>query len=648
MNLPVLGSPTGSRKSAASLSLARAACLGAFVVSLPAAGLAPTVARAQSERPEAYTFAFRDAEIAMVVQEVLGQAAVAYVIDPAVTGKISLRIEQRLTREQLVAALEAALGASGVAMVRNGDQLFITPQANAKSTARIRQGNSAAGGAGYEVVAVPLGYAQPSEVATAMESISSANTVLYANDKLGLLLLGGSGQQLQSALETLKVFDQSAFQDSKIRWFELSQAQATSVASELDRIIQSAGLVGMSVVPLKRLNGVIVFGRSPQALEEISKWVAKLDTAGRESTSTLWVYRPTNSSAEALARTLSGLLGRSTGQGLLPPTVGAGSAPQLAGAQSAPASAPSTLDTSAEGEDEVRISVDKEGNSLLFFAPTAKWVQIQRILSEIDRPQRQILIEASIVEVTLGKQFELGVDWSILDDELEISSVNNATGVIRPQFPGLSVTFLGNDIKAAVNALGSRSNIEVVSAPKIIALDNRTARLEVGDQVPIVTQASQSTTTSDPALISTVEYRSTGVILTVTPRITGQDQLVLDVVQEVSSVARTNTSGIDSPTIQQRRFESALILQNGGTVALGGLISTNRSNGNSGVPGLTDIPYLGSLFGSQRQEKSRSELIVLLSATIIGDRASADRAMADLAADMHELQSRGLIPSSAQ
>uniref|UniRef100_UPI0037C9111D type II secretion system protein GspD n=1 Tax=Phenylobacterium sp. TaxID=1871053 RepID=UPI0037C9111D len=198
---------------------------------------------------------------------------------------------------------------------------------------------------------------------------------------------------------------------------------------------------------------------------------------------------------------------------------------------------------------------------------------------------------------------------------------------------------------AAVSALGSRTNIEVVSAPKIIALDNRTARLQVGDQVPVVTQSAQTTTPDRGALVNTVDYRSTGVILNVTPRITGGDRVVLDVSQEVSSVGRTSTSGIDSPTIQQRRFESTLVLEDGGTVALGGLISTTRSNNNSGVPWLKDVPGVGGLFSTRNRDQSRSELIVLLSARIIGDKASAGRAMADLAADMTELQARGLLPN---
>jgi len=601
-------------------------------------------ALAQARGAESYTFAFQNAEIAQVVQEVLGQAGQPYVLDPAVGGRISFRIEQRLTRDQLLAALEAVLSANNVAMVRNGDQLMITPQAKAKSTAEIRRSAAGLSGSGYEMIAVPLGYAQPTEVARALEAVSAADTVLYSNDKLGLLLLGGSGAQLKAALETLKVFDQSAFQDSKIRWYELAQAQATTVSAEVERIVQGAGLVGVTVVPLKRLNGVIVFGRSPEALDEIGKWVRRLDTPGKDMSSTLYVYRPQFASAEALARTLGGLLGGSGGQALAPAPTSTSN--QVQGSAAAPPAPAMSSAGPVGGDDEMRVGLDRESNTLLVFASPSKWVQIQRILGEIDRPQRQILIEASIVEVTLGKTFQFGVDWNILSGDLQIGSINNGTAEVAPSFPGLSVSYFNTDIAAALNALGSRTNIEVISAPKIVTVDNRPARLQVGDQVPVVTQRAQNTSSSDAQLINSIDYRSTGVILNVTPRIAGGDRLVLDVTQEVSSVGRTNTSGIDSPTIQQRRFESTLILDNGGTIALGGLISSTRSDGHSGVPWLKDIPGVGSLFRSQTRDRTRSELIVLLSARIIEDAASAQRAMTDLASDMHELQRRGLLPKS--
>jgi general secretion pathway protein D len=312
-------------------------------------------------------------------------------------------------------------------------------------------------------------------------------------------------------------------------------------------------------------------------------------------------------------------------------------------------SLPNTTTTQAStsfgtGDDEVRVGVDKESNTLLIVASPARWIQIQRILNEVDRPPRQVLIEASILEVTLGKQFQFGVDWSVVANDVAVGSINNGAGTIGPHFPGLSVTYLTKDVKAAISALGSKTDVEVVSAPKIIALDNHTARLQVGDQVPVVTQSAQSTSAAGAPLVSSVDYRSTGVILTVTPRISGDDQLVLDVNQEVSSVSKTSTSSIDSPTIQQRRFESALMLHSGGVVALGGLISATRSVSNSGVPFLKDIPAVGALFRTSGNTNDRSELIVLLTAKIITDQAAGDRAMGDLLADMHELQSRGLLP----
>ena len=130
--------------------------------------------------------------------------------------------------------------------------------------------------------------------------------------------------------------------------------------------------------------------------------------------------------------------------------------------------------------------MDKDTNTLLVVAPPGRWIQIQRILNEIDRPPRQVLIEASILEVTLTKDLQFGVDWSIVSNNLSIGSINNSSGSVGQTFPGFSVSYLDGNVKAAINALGSKTNVAVVSAPKIIALDNHTARLQVGDQAPIV------------------------------------------------------------------------------------------------------------------------------------------------------------------
>jgi len=613
-------------------------------------GAAPSV--------QTYTFAFRDADISMVVAEILGELGVPYTIDPSVSGKISFRLSESLTRAQLLAALEAELNANDVAVVRQGERLLITSASKARSSAPVRRGGEERLRVGYEVVAVPLTFVQPSEISKALEAISPSNTVLYANDRLGLLLLGGSGETLHSAIESLRLLDQSAFEDAKVRWFELSQAPASAVAGELERIIQNAGMVGATALPLKRLNGVIIFARSAEAMAVLSSWVQRLDVPDRGGSSSLFVYHPRNAQAASLARALNAVFGNTTqseetATSSRPAAFTSTSSAGGASIASKPAAtAITTATTTTANEDSgstagqtTRFSVDKETNTLLIFASPSDWVQIQRILAELDRAPRQVLIEASILEVTLGQSFRLGVDWSVISDKTTVSSIGNRAGTIGAQFPGFSVTYLSKDVQAAIDALGSRTRVEVVSAPKIIALDNHTAHLQVGDQVPIITQSAQSTLTNSSSLINSVDYRSTGVILDVTPRISGENQLVLDVVQEVSSVGSTTTSDIDSPTIQQRRFESTLVLHDGGTVALGGLISSNRSHGRSGVPLLKDVPALGALFRTDSNTNDRTELIVLLKAKILGSPVVDEAAMNDLMSDMHELRKNGLLPA---
>jgi general secretion pathway protein D len=597
---------------------------------------------AAAERPASYTFAFQAAPIAQVADEILGSAlGLTFTVDPAVTGVMSFRIDRRLTRPQLLEAFEAALEANGVALVRDGDTLLLTPRDKAKGSTGVRMANEGRGRGGYEVVAVPLSYAAPSEVAKALEAIGPEKSVVYFNDKQGLLLLGGSGAQLQSAIETVKVFDQNGLQGAKIRWFPLTNASASTLASELDRILQASGAYGATVVPMKRLNGVFVFGRTSQILDDVAGWVSQLDVSSRDEAQSLWTYRPKNISAESLSRTLNSVLSGQSNVGV----TSVSSDGQAAQAQSTEQTAQS-VSFVASGEDAVRVGVDPESNTLLVSAPLARWRQIERILAEIDRRPSQILIEASILEVTLSDEFRLGVDWSVLANsgKLKITSTSDRQGVVGPTFPGFAVTFLGDDIRAAVNALGSRTNVEVVSAPKIVTVANRTAKLQVGDQVPIAVQSARSTSDPDAPLVTTTEYRNTGVILNVTPRISGENEVLLEISQEVSSVAKTTTSGIDSPTIQQRRMDSTLVLHDGGVVALGGLISSTRNDGASGIPGLKDVPGLGILFRSGGKDHRRTELIVLLTARIMRDAASSEGVMNDVKADMHEVQRRGLMP----
>lgn len=646
------------------MTLKRALCLvlsGACLTLGPSgAGATPAAAPAspQAERPESFTFAFRDADIAQVAEEILGNAlGVAYTIDPGVTGKVSFRIDRRLTRAQLLEAFETALAVNDVALLRQGDSLVLAPRDKARSSAALRDPSALSGArrGGYDVVAVPLSFSTPTEVAKALEAMTGSKAVLYSNDKLGLIVLGGSGSELQSLLETIKILDRNVFEGARIRWFDLHQAAAGTVSTDLAKILSTAGVQGVSVSPLSRLNGLIVSARTETAMNEVAGWIVRLDTPSRDLSTQLYVYRPRSASAASLARTLSQVLstGDSSSGGYNDRQSGRDISRTDAAASSKDDGATrgsSDGDTESLGdqklEDGVRIGVDRDSNTLIVRAPAARWMSLQQTLAEIDRPPSQVMIEASIIEVSLTNDFRFGVDWSAVsgNGKLGGNSVYTDNGVIGPKFPGFSITYLGGDIDAAINALGSRTAIDVVSAPKLITLDNHKARLQIGDQVPIVTQTATDTTTSSPAIVNTVEYRDTGVILEVTPRISGDDKVVVDIAQEVSGVAKTVTSGIDSPTIQQRKLSSTLVLQDGAVVALGGLISHRRSDSDSGVPGLKDVKLLGNLFKSKSKEGARTELVVLLTVRIMRDPAASSLMTRDLLADMREIESRGLLP----
>jgi general secretion pathway protein D len=189
-----------------------------------------------------------------------------------------------------------------------------------------------------------------------------------------------------------------------------------------------------------------------------------------------------------------------------------------------------------------------------------------------------------------------------------------------------------------IDALARVTRIDVVSAPKLLVLNNQTATLQVGDEVPVATQSAVSVISPGAPVVNSIEFRDTGVILKVTPRVNGNGEVLLDISQEVSSVVKTTTSDLDSPTIHQRRIVSSVAVRSGDTIALGGLISDNRTATNSGIPLLKDVPYLGNLFKTTDITGDRTELLVFITPRVSQDNADNRRITEELRREMKLLQ----------
>jgi len=284
----------------------------------------------------------------------------------------------------------------------------------------------------------------------------------------------------------------------------------------------------------------------------------------------------------------------------------------------------STLTASGlSGMEGVRIFPYEGRNALAIVGTADQYRRIETMLNTLDVGANQVLLEATIIEVTLRDELSRGVRWFFGDEQSEVSFSDVATGAIAPAFPGFAFTFDNDDVRVAIDALSSLTDVNFLSSPSIMVLDNATATLQVGDQVPIATQSAVGVIDAGAPIVNSVSFRDTGVILTITPRVNDNGLVLLEIEQEVSDVVPTVTSGIDSPTIQQRRVQTTVAVQDGSSLALGGLIEDSVSTTKIGVPIISRVPVIGELFKSQSDITDRTELLIIITPRVIRNTQEA-------------------------
>jgi len=266
---------------------------------------------------------------------------------------------------------------------------------------------------------------------------------------------------------------------------------------------------------------------------------------------------------------------------------------------------------------------------------------VEAALHQLDTQPVQVFLEAAIAEVTLNNDLQYGLQYFYQPNSQNQFVLSNGTGLpLTAAFPGFSYMFShGSNIQVVLNALANETHVQVISAPKILVLNNQTATLQVGDQVPIETAQAVSTIDSTAPIVNSIEYEDTGVILKVTPRVNRGGVVMMDISQEVSGVdATASAGGIASPTIQQRKIDSSIAIQDGETVALGGLITDNKTLTKSGLPFLQDVPLIGNLFRTTTDNHDRTELIVLITPHVVDNIEKARAITSELRRKLPSVQ----------
>ncbi|MDA7086943.1 type II secretion system secretin GspD [Pseudomonas sp. SA3-5] len=593
------------------------------------------------------TLNFQQMEIAEVVKIILGEIlGKNYVLDKNVSGTVSLQTSRPLTRDALLPTLEALLQVNGAVLVKSRNFYEVVPIDAAPSGALVPRLNPDEL-RGYQLLVIPLRYISAAELQKILEPLKPVKGLMRVDETRNLLLVAGTADELNNIRETVRVFDVDQLRGMSVGLFRLQQVEAPVVLKELEAIFgDSAGgpLAGMvRFLPIERLNALLVITPQAKYLDDARAWIERLDRTEGGQGPNMHIYHVQNGKAEHMAEILTQLFeGRGATDGeqqqrllrqATPTSTPTADGEAAAAAVPAAVRAPQSLALAGDGSSldvgQVSIIADEENNALLVMATPSDYDKVLQAIQKLDVLALQVLVEATIVEVTLEDELRYGLQWFFKSS----AGNKNIRGTIG-QFPIVTPTDLSPTGSLSVfNAAGTRvlldllasdSKINVVSSPTLMVLDNHTATIRVGDQVPVRT--SETTNTSgvinqptDPSALvtSTIQYRDTGVLLEVKPRVNSGGLIVLEITQEVNDVTTNATSGIDSPTINQRRITTNVAIQSGETLVLGGLIKENNGRTNEGLPYLRHVPVLGWLFGSQGKNTSRTELVVMITPTAV-------------------------------
>ncbi|PJI99196.1 general secretion pathway protein D [Acidovorax sp. 69] len=664
------------------------------------------------------SFNFEEAPVAEVARTILGDILkMPYVLHPPLAGTVTLSTRTPIQPDQAVFLLESALQANGLAMVRDVRGTYHVGKADALKNigSAVRQFNGSGGAPlppGYGAIVVPLRYIGAAEMATILRPLAPAEAIVRVDNVRNLLVLAGTRSQAEGWLDLVNTFDVDLLKGMSVGLFPLKHAtikeveaalrlvsgsaQASGGASGGSSVATTAGAAAaggasatamlgegnplfgaLRIMPVERLNSILVVTPRAAYLEEARRWIEKLDQpSDNGAEAQLFIYRVQNGNARHLASVLSGIfgssqtgaatansgvspalgtgLGTSQGQSAFGNTGGSGSAfggstgntgytanrtgSSLGGTggfgntntsqNRTNQSATATQAMVAANVGGVRVMADELNNSILVWSTRAEFQKIESTLKRLDQPPTQVLIDASIIEVTLNDSLQYGLQWAFsggtsggntgvgqlstgTNNAANSGSLNVAAG------SGFSYSLINSASKVRVilNALASQDLLKVVSSPSLMVLDNHTATMAVGDQIPVLTSTTDYISNSN-AITSTVQYRDTGVSLAVTPSVNAGNLVTMQIDQSMTD--QSASSGANSqPIFLQRQISSKVAVRSGETIVLGGLIKDNRSAGKSGVPLLKDVPLLGSLFSNTNNTGKRTELLVVISPRVV-------------------------------
>jgi general secretion pathway protein D len=608
---------------------------------------------------------FNNADIYEVIHTLGRTAGINYLIDPRVRGVVNVHTQGVVRKDGALDLLFAILRVNGATAIKEGDIYHIVPMVEAKMEPLVPvfPGDKAAKAASNQVImrAYPLQYIAVADMAKVIKPFLSVGGEAVEVARANILLVIDTSANLEKTARLVELFDSEVFRAAGMKLFQLKYLDPEEMAKNLDNIfgaldfsVRGAKPAGINLVPIPRLNALLVVSASPKTMEDVEKWIAELDREGSGTSRTIHRYRVRYGKVKDIAAVLEKLYPNRTASieidrptefkpavAQYPGSPVSAFAPrspaQQTSSATAPATAPATASAAAstaasrpasarsgvegkEGKEGEGFDIipDEPTNALIIRASLSEYADILENLKVIDVYPQQVLLEVLVGEVTLDDTLKLGIDWTF-NNTFGPGGEFQGTGTLDQGNPLNNFTYLVTKtgrLTAAFRSLAQDGKASVLSSPSIIATNGKKARINVADQVPVVNTTLQSNT-NPPVTTTTVEYRDVGVILSFTPYINDSGLVTLEIEQEVSEVSSTTTGANTNPTFFKRSISTNLVASQDQSIVLGGLVKERKALNRAGLPFFYKIPLLGWIFGSRDDALTRTELLIFITPRVI-------------------------------
>ncbi len=601
---------------------------------------------------------FDNADIFEVLQAIMGDMLhLNYIVDPSVQGKVTINTQGAVSQADVFNLLESILSLNGLSIIRDGKLYKVIKDGNAP---RDTMAFDAAGEGSPLIHIIRVKYVQPSALINVLKNFIGQQAGIVNDPTNKYLVVADRASNVAKILELLKVLDVNYLQEVKIKVVQVSKGDATELAKEMETLFKASGMFNVPgtepnkvfFMPIKRMNAILIAATNDAVAETAEKWLHTLDDVPTDGVgSNIHVHSIENTTALHVANIIRQIYGGSP--------IAATTAPSKTIVQgSVPSSG--AMGAAAGLSGSVQIIPDEATNNIIIKANPQDYLQIKKIIQRIDLVPRQVLIQVMVAEVALNDSTKYGVEWWLQKEKLSINGTSYSpqaglkSGLLTPSAglgndktaSGLTyMVFGGNSsVVAMFQALGSTTDLNILSAPHVMASDGKEAKIEVGKDVPVVsntiaTPAANATPGAGGFNTSnTISYRTVGILLSVKPHVNASGLVNLILTQEVSAMTAETVDGVKSPVFSKRKVETEITLEEGKTLLIAGLIENKGNLQNTGIPGLKDIPLFGSLFGVKDNKLEKTELMVTITPYVVRNRDEGDRITAGFTENLSELK----------